>query len=103
MGIYAEHFSCEIVLNLEINRKTSRKMEKSVSKSKTKAKTTSKTKKPAAVSSTGKTRKTKASKQLPGENEIRSKAQEIFNERSFRGEHGTPEEDWLNAERLLKG
>jgi hypothetical protein len=71
------------------------------SKSKSKAKTTSKSKKPAATSNAGKTRKVTAVKSLPGENDIRLKAQEIYNERIFRGEPGTPEQDWLKAEELL--
>jgi hypothetical protein len=72
------------------------------SKPKSKAKTTSKSKKPAATSKVGKTGKATAVKSIPGENEIRIKAQEIYNERIFRGEHGTPEDDWLKAERKLK-
>jgi hypothetical protein len=72
------------------------------SKPKSKAKTTSKIKKP-ATSKAGKTGKVTAVKSPPDENEIRAKAQEIYNERLFRGEHGTPEDDWHKAERLLKG
>jgi hypothetical protein len=70
------------------------------SKPKSKAKTASKSKKPAATSKAGKTQKA-AVKSHPGENEIRLKAQEIYNERIFRGEHGTPEQDWLKAEEQL--
>ena len=77
-------------------------MESSKSKSKVKTKTTVKSSRPAAVSKTGKTRKVSSAKSLPREDEIRQKAQEIYDERIFRGEHGTPESDWLEAERLLK-
>jgi hypothetical protein len=68
-----------------------------------KAKTTSKNKKPAARSKPTKSKKVNVLKSLPGENEIRQKAQEIYNKRILSGEHGTAEEDWLQAERLLKG
>lgn len=99
MGIYAEHFSHEIVLTLELTGKILKEMESS--KPKRKAKTTTKSKKPAATPKAGKAVKAKAVKSQPGENEIRLKAQELYNARIFRGEQGTPEEDWLNAERLL--
>jgi hypothetical protein len=73
------------------------------SKPKSKAKTTSKNKKPAATSKAGKAGKVTAVKSHPGENEIRIKAQEIYDERIFRGENGTAEDDWKKAERLLMG
>ncbi len=38
----------------------------------------------------------------PSEEEIRLKAEEIYYERIARGEHGTPESDWLEAEKLLR-
>lgn len=72
------------------------------SKSKSKAKTTVKTAKSAAAPKASATKSTKAVKSMPDEEAIRAKAQEIYNERIFRGEHGTPEEDWLKAEGLLK-
>ena len=62
--------------------------------------------KPKTTSETGKAVKSKkvsSSKSEPGEDEIRNKAREIYYERIARGEHGTPEDDWLEAERLLKG
>ncbi len=68
-----------------------------------KPKTAPRSKKP---SDTGKvTRKTKvtATKVLPTEEEIREKAREIYYERIARGEHGSPESDWREAEELLKG
>jgi hypothetical protein len=42
-------------------------------------------------------------KYVPSEDEIREKAREIYYERMSRGEHGTPEDDWREAEELLKG
>lgn len=44
-----------------------------------------------------------ASKSAPTEDEIREKAREIYYERIARGEHGTAEDDWREAEELLKG
>lgn len=41
-------------------------------------------------------------KQMPGEDEIRIKAKEIYHDRIARGEDGTAESDWLNAEEYLK-
>jgi hypothetical protein len=76
----------------------------------TKAKTTGNPKKAAAaikqkkasvVSKTAK-KKNEAAKYLPSEDEIREKAREIYYERISRGEHGTPETDWHEAEELLK-
>lgn len=69
----------------------------------TKAKTASKPKKVTA-SGTGLKKKTAASAAyVPKEEEIREKAREIYYERIARGEHGTPEDDWREAEELLKG
>ncbi len=42
-----------------------------------------------------------AGKSKPSEEEIRIKASEIYYERMARGEHGTPEGDWLEAEAIL--
>jgi hypothetical protein len=50
-----------------------------------------------------KSRKVTAGKSGPSEEEIRQKAMEIYYERIARGEHGTPESDWLEAEELLMG
>jgi hypothetical protein len=44
-----------------------------------------------------------AGKYIPSEDEIREKAREIYYERIARGEHGTSEGDWREAEELLKG
>jgi len=73
------------------------------SKPKLKAKTTSNNKKAVTDTKTIKVRKSKSAASLPGEHDIRIKAQEIYNDRIFRGDNGTAEEDWLKAERLLKG
>ena len=40
---------------------------------------------------------------VPSEEEIREKASEIYYERIARGEHGTAESDWHEAEELLRG
>lgn len=71
------------------------------SKSKAKSKPTAKTKKTVSASKTTAAKRTKTSRSLPKEDEIRVKAQEIYHERISRGEHGTPEGDWLKAEKLL--
>jgi len=76
-------------------------MEKAKSTSKTKGKTTAKASRPSVEKRTPKT--VKAASSLPGENEIRLKAQELYNKRIARGISGTAEEDWLKAEKLLKG
>jgi len=69
----------------------------------TKAKTTSTAKKSPAAVKTTKTKKQAVSKTLPTEEEIRMKAQEIYNQRMHKGEHGTASDDWHKAEKLLKG
>jgi hypothetical protein len=46
-------------------------------------------------------KKPKAGKRLPGEDEIREKAIEIYNRRIESGEHGTAESDWHEAEKML--
>jgi len=38
----------------------------------------------------------------PNEENIREKARDIYNQRIERGEHGTPENDWFEAENYLK-
>lgn len=75
--------------------------------SKATAKTTSKTpgkgKKSTTAAVTGKVVKAAKPKLAQGEDQIRVKALEIYNERVIRGEHGTAESDWLKAEKLLAG
>jgi hypothetical protein len=83
----------------ESNRKFLKKMEKT--KSKAKAKTAVKAKKPAEAKAVT-TKKASTAKSKISEADIRAKAQEIYNDRISRGEHGTPEEDWLKAEKQLK-
>ncbi len=41
-------------------------------------------------------------KSVPSEEDIREKAEDIYHQRTQRGEHGTPENDWLEAEAYLK-
>lgn len=69
----------------------------------TKPKAVKQTKKPAAEPKTPRKKNTPPVKTMPGEDEIREKAREIYFERIARGEHGTPEDDWREAEELLMG
>jgi hypothetical protein len=69
----------------------------------TKAKTISKPKKTGTAVKTAKAKKVAPAKYVPSEEEIREKAREIYYERISRGEHGTAEADWREAEELLKG
>ena len=69
----------------------------------TKTKTVSKPKKTSDEAKAPKKKKAAASKYVPTEDEIREKAREIYYERIARGEHGTAENDWREAEELLKG
>lgn len=68
----------------------------------TKKTITSKTRKPAAPKKTTTARKPAAKKTSISEEDIRRKAEEIYYERVARGDHGSPEEDWVQAEKLLK-
>ena len=68
-----------------------------------KTKTTGKEKKSTAAAVSGKTREVSTRKSAVGEDKIRAKAQEIYNNRLTRGEQGTAEGDWLKAEKLLTG
>jgi hypothetical protein len=65
--------------------------------------TASKPRKTAVSGKTTASKKVTARKTGPTEELIRKKAEEIYHERLARGEHGTPEDDWLKAEKLLKG
>jgi len=70
----------------------------------TKPKPVSKPKKPSDTGKTVKKKKVTTGKyNVPSEDAIREKAREIYYERISRGEHGTPESDWREAEELLKG
>jgi hypothetical protein len=69
----------------------------------TKTKTASTPKKTATKATVSKSPRTKTVKASPTEDEIREKAKEIYYERIARGEHGTPEDDWHEAEEILKG
>ena len=68
-----------------------------------KAKPVSKPKKASDAGKTIKKNKVTSGKNVPSEEDIREKAREIYYERISRGEHGTPEGDWREAEELLKG
>jgi len=52
-------------------------------------------------SKAGRPRKALSINSLPSEDEIRKKAEEIYQKRISKGISGTPEEDWLKAEALL--
>jgi hypothetical protein len=65
-------------------------------------KTINKLKKTSEDGKAVKTKKVTAVKSGPDEEEIRAKAKEIYHERIARGEHGTAEDDWLKAEKLLR-
>jgi hypothetical protein len=62
----------------------------------------SKPKKTSKVKEVVKNKKVKITKQGPTEEEIRDKAMEIYQQRINRGEHGTAENDWLEAEKSLR-
>jgi hypothetical protein len=68
-----------------------------------KAKATSKQKKTSETGKPGRSKKVTTRKSGPTEEEIRDKAKEIYHERMARGELGTTIDDWLKAEKLLKG
>lgn len=69
----------------------------------TKGTVTAKPKKAPASGRTAKVKKVSAPKFTATEEQIRKKAEEIYQERIARGEWGTAEDDWHKAERLLKG
>ena len=69
----------------------------------TKAKTVVKPKKTTDAGKALKSKKVASGKYVPSEEEIREKAREIYYERIARGEHGTPEGDWHEAEEILRG
>lgn len=68
-----------------------------------KTKTVRQPKKTTSAAKSPKPRKTSPGKYVPTEEEIREKAREIYYERIARGEHGTAEDDWKEAEELLRG
>ena len=68
-----------------------------------KTKTVKQPKKTTSAEKASQTRKTSPAKYVPGEDEIREKAREIYYERIARGEHGTSEDDWREAEEILRG
>ena len=72
------------------------------SKTKSNEKAKGKEKKTSASTKPVKVKSAKARTKVPTDDEIRAKAQDIYNERILRGSHGTAEEDWLEAERFLR-
>ena len=78
-------------------------MATSKTKTTAKAKTPSKAKKSAAPAGAAKTRSVRTPKKAITEDDIRAKAQEIYNDRIARGVHATADEDWLKAESQLRG
>jgi hypothetical protein len=68
-----------------------------------KAKAISKPKKTSKSLEAVKNKKVTTSKSQLSEEEIREKAMEIYNQRIEREEYGTAEDDWLEAEKQLKG
>jgi hypothetical protein len=69
----------------------------------TKTKSEVAVKKATGATKPSRTKKTPPPKILPTEDAIREKAREIYFERIARGEHGTAEDDWREAEELLMG
>ena len=69
----------------------------------TKAKSTSTAKKSPAAVKTTKTKKSAVTKTEPTEEQIRMKAQELYDQRIHSGVHGTASDDWHKAEKLLRG
>lgn len=67
-----------------------------------KEKTAAKPKKTTAAKKPVKSTKA-AAKSMPTHDEIREKAREIYYERIARGEHGSAESDWREAEDILRG
>ena len=61
-----------------------------------------KPKKPTKAGVAVKSNRVTTRKSGPSEEEIRQKAMEIYYERIARGEHGTEESDWLEAEEFLR-
>ena len=66
------------------------------------SKTISKSGKTSKDAGTVKSKIVSISNPVPGEKEIREKAMEIYSQRIERGEQGTEENDWLEAENYLR-
>jgi hypothetical protein len=62
-----------------------------------------KPKKTSAGGKSVKAKKVTSIKSGPSEEEVREKAKEIYHERISRGEYGTEEDDWFEAEEFLRG
>jgi len=66
------------------------------------SKTSSKSGKTFKDAGTVESKKVTIRKSIPGEEEIREKALEIYNQRIERGEQGTAENDWFEAQNYLR-
>ncbi len=66
------------------------------------SKTTSKAERTSKNSGVVKSKQVIINSYSPDEEEIRERALEIYNQRIERGEQGTPENDWFEAENFLR-
>lgn len=67
-----------------------------------KVKTISRPKKASEARNVGKSQKVTINKSGPSEEETREKANDNYHERIARREHGTADDDWFKAEKLLR-
>jgi hypothetical protein len=65
------------------------------------SKSGSKSKKDSKVKNSVENKKVRIRNYAPIEEDIREKANEIYMQRLDRGEHGTAENDWIEAEKFL--
>ena len=65
------------------------------------SKSVNKSKKSINVKDSAESKKVRVSNSVPSEADIREKANKIYNQRIERGEHGTPENDWIEAEKYF--
>ena len=68
-----------------------------------KTKAISKPKKTSEVGKAVKGKEVPSGRSFLSEEDIREKAREIYYERIARGEQGTAENDWIEAEQILRG
>jgi hypothetical protein len=66
------------------------------------SKTNSKSGNSSRYAGTVKSKKATVRYPAPGEEEIRERAMEIYHQRIERGEQGTPENDWFEAENYFR-
>jgi hypothetical protein len=65
------------------------------------SKSVNKSKKSNDVKDSAKSKKVTVRNSVTSEADIREKANEIYHQRIERGEHGTPENDWIKAEKYF--